>query len=151
VTLEEPAQLAARGSVMRALRADRTSPILYGYGDELPVYFNQGPVWRVDQSPPSTGRHAAEFAQTARAAGVTLDRARPRVVLQFPADSARMLLSGSLLHGEALFGRALAVDVPIGRGHLVMFALRPFWRAQTQGAYSLVFNTLLNWNDLDAR
>jgi len=151
VTLEEPPRLAARGSVMRALRVDRTSPILYGYGDELPVYFNQGPVWRVDQSGVSTGRQAAEFAQAARRAGLTLDRARPRVVLQFPVDAAQMLLSGSLLNGAALSGRALVVDAPIGRGHLVMFALRPFWRAQTQGAYSLVFNTILHWNDLDAR
>ena len=31
-----------------------------------------------------------------------------------------------------------------------MFALRPFWRWQTQGAYSLVFNAILHWNDLDA-
>jgi len=31
-----------------------------------------------------------------------------------------------------------------------MFALRPFWRWQTQGTYFLGFNTILNWNHLDA-
>lgn len=31
-----------------------------------------------------------------------------------------------------------------------MFALRPFWRWQTQGTYFLGFNAILNWNDLDA-
>jgi len=42
------------------------------------------------------------------------------------------------------------VDVPLGRGHVVLFALRPFWRWQTQGTYFLGFNTILNWNHLDA-
>jgi len=40
--------------------------------------------------------------------------------------------------------------VPLGKGHVVMFALRPFWRWQTQGTYSLGFNAIMNWNDLDA-
>jgi hypothetical protein len=31
-----------------------------------------------------------------------------------------------------------------------MFAIRPFWRWQTQGTYSLGFNAIMNWNDLDA-
>ena len=31
-----------------------------------------------------------------------------------------------------------------------MFAIRPFWRWQTQGTYMLGFNAILNWNDLDA-
>jgi hypothetical protein len=61
-----------------------------------------------------------------------------------------MLLSGTLGGGEALANRALAVDVPLGRGHIVMFALRPFWRWQTQGTFFLVFNAILNWNHLDA-
>ena len=47
-------------------------------------------------------------------------------------------------------GRALAVDVPAGQGHVVMFALRPFWRWQTQGTYFLAFNAILNWDHLDA-
>jgi hypothetical protein len=31
-----------------------------------------------------------------------------------------------------------------------MFAIRPFWRWQTQGTYTLGFNAIMNWNDLDA-
>ena len=31
-----------------------------------------------------------------------------------------------------------------------MFAIRPFWRWQTQGTFFLGFNAILNWNDLDA-
>ncbi|MCC6318451.1 MAG: hypothetical protein IT361_12260 [Gemmatimonadaceae bacterium] len=48
VTIEEPANLFARGSVMRGIISDRRSPIMYGYqGTQLPVYFNQGPVLAV--------------------------------------------------------------------------------------------------------
>jgi len=61
-----------------------------------------------------------------------------------------MLLSGTLANGHFLANRAAAVDVPLGKGHVVMFALRPFWRWQTQGTYSLGFNAIMNWNDLDA-
>jgi hypothetical protein len=75
---------------------------------------------------------------------------RPRVVLQFPSDSTQMLLSGTLAGGRVLANRAQVVDAPVGQGHVVMFAIRPFWRWQTQGTFFLGFNTILNWNDLDA-
>jgi hypothetical protein len=61
-----------------------------------------------------------------------------------------MLLSGVLVGGEALAGRAVALDAPVGKGHVIMFANRPFWRWQTQGNFFLGFNAILNWNDLDA-
>ena len=61
-----------------------------------------------------------------------------------------MLLSGTLAGGQALANRAAALDRPLGKGHVVMFAIRPFWRWQTQGTYFLGFNAIMNWNDLDA-
>jgi len=74
----------------------------------------------------------------------------PRVVMQFPNKADEMLLSGELAGGQSLSGRALAIDQPLGQGHVVMFALRPFWRWQTQGTYALGFNTIINWDHLDA-
>jgi hypothetical protein len=71
-------------------------------------------------------------------------------VIQFPSNPDDMLLSGTLAGGQAIAGRATLVDAKIGKGHVVMFALRPFWRWQTQGTYMLGFNAILNWNDLDA-
>jgi zinc carboxypeptidase len=75
---------------------------------------------------------------------------RARVVMQFPTNADDMLLSGVLVGGQALSGRAQVVDAPVGQGHVVMFAIRPYWRWQTQGTYFLGFNAILNWNDLDA-
>jgi hypothetical protein len=76
---------------------------------------------------------------------------RPRVIMQFPANADDMLLSGTLAGGEALANRAQVVDAPVGQGHIVMFAIRPFWRWQTQGTFFLGFNAILNWNDLECR
>jgi len=75
---------------------------------------------------------------------------RPRVIMTFPQSPNDMLLSGTLAGGQALSGRAQIVDTKLGNGHVVMFAIRPFWRWQTQGTFFLGFNTILNWNDLDA-
>ncbi len=81
--------------------------------------------------------------------GVVVDSsAKARVVMAFPAKADQMLLSGTLQNGELLANRAQLVDATIGKGHVVMFAIRPFWRWQTQGTYSLGFNALLHWNDL---
>ncbi|NJC08788.1 M14 family zinc carboxypeptidase [Polymorphobacter fuscus] len=74
----------------------------------------------------------------------------PRVIMAFPDKSSDILLSGMLSGGDALAKKPLVVDVPDGRGHIVLFALRPFWRWQTQGSYMLGFNTILNWDRLDA-
>ena len=96
------------------------------------------------------GPDVAAFRDMARQFGVNLDEAKPRVIMQFPANAADMLLSGTLAGGQALANRAQVVDAPLGQGHVVMFAIRPFWRWQTQGTFFLGFNAILNWNDLDA-
>jgi hypothetical protein len=92
----------------------------------------------------------AQVRQMAAQFGITIDDTRPRVVMQFSASPNDMLLSGTLANGQLLANRAAALDSPLGKGHVVMFAIRPFWRWQTQGTYTLGFNAIMNWNDLDA-
>jgi len=79
-----------------------------------------------------------------------MDFMRPRVVLQFPGDAGDMLLSGGVNGAENLANRPQVIDAPVGKGHVVMFAIRPFWRWQTQGTFILGFNSLMHWNDLNA-
>jgi hypothetical protein len=45
VAIGRTPQLRASGSVLNAAVADKRSPIAYGYGDRLAVYFNQSPVF----------------------------------------------------------------------------------------------------------
>ena len=80
--------------------------------------------------------------------GTVTPVAGPRVLLSYPTDAKDLLLSGELVGGENLTGKAVLVDAPLGKGHLVLFASRPFWRNEPHGNYMLWFNAMLNWNDL---
>jgi len=191
VTIQATPTLNARGSVLRSRIADELSPIAYGYGRTLPVYFNQAPVFNVRVTglpsegpeapaagrptgrgsvtdpdvpqgrpyvapqprpvPPPPGEEApasAEMLEQMRAY-VLPESQRPRVVLRF-ADEPNLLVSGMLTGGRELASKPAVVDVPRGQGHFLLFANNPMWRHQTQGSFFLLFNALLNFNNLDA-
>jgi hypothetical protein len=74
---------------------------------------------------------------------------RPRVLLRF-ASQNELLVSGLLDGGNDIAQRPVVVDVPNGKGHVVLFANNPLWRGETIGSYFLVFNTMLNWDNLNA-
>lgn len=72
---------------------------------------------------------------------------RPRIVLRF-ADEKDLLVSGMLAGGSELAGKPAVLDVPVGKGHVVMFANNPMWRHETHGSFSLLFNAALNYDHL---
>jgi len=74
---------------------------------------------------------------------------RPRVALRFDAQNT-LLVSGLLEGGNDIAQRPVVVDVPVGKGHVVLFANNPIYRGETIGAYFMVFNTILNFDSLDA-
>jgi len=74
---------------------------------------------------------------------------RPRVVLRY-ADQRELLVSGLLDGGSDIAQRPVVVDVPLERGHVVLFANNPVWRGQTIGSYALVLNAVLHFDNLDA-
>ena len=146
VSIVEPRQLRARGAVFRSQIRDSSSPIAYGYADTLPVYFSQGPLLQAD-----TGDSRGTEQQRDSAVIRDTWRQRPRVVVRFHQRADSLLISGQLESGSELAGRPAVVDVPLGNGHIVLFAIRPFWRWETQGTFGLAFNAILNWNDLGTR
>jgi hypothetical protein len=74
---------------------------------------------------------------------------RPRVILRF-SDQRDLLVSGLLSGGGTIAQRPVVVDVPVERGHIVLFANNPVWRGSTQGSYALVFNTIMHFDNLNA-
>jgi hypothetical protein len=74
---------------------------------------------------------------------------RGRVVLRY-ADSKDLLISGLVEGGNEIAQHAAVVDAPFGKGHVVMFSINPVWRGETQGTYSLVLNTVMNFDSLNA-
>ncbi len=197
VSIQEARQLQARGSVFQAVFADRKSPIAYGYGEKLGVYFNQAPLFQVGGGlggfGGGGGRGGGAFAQGQQgaqrpsgrgsltdpdipqgrppvaprpatpvqpgeegipeefreqlAAQLPPPEMRPRVVLRFAAERD-LLISGMLAGGSELAARPAVIDVPVGKGHVVMFANNPMWRHQTQGSFFLLFNAALNYDHL---
>jgi hypothetical protein len=192
ISIQEPRQLQARGSIFNAQFSDRKSPISYGYDETVPIYFSQAPLFQVQtqttgfggggQGGPGagTGRPSGRGSLTdpdivqampqaspaptrspGRADEPTEEQRlqlgpfftplaeRPRVVLRFASDEKNLLISGMLAGGAELANAPAVVDVPVGKGHVVMFAGNPMWRHQTQGSFFLLFNAALNFDSLN--
>ena len=74
---------------------------------------------------------------------------RARVIFRY-ADSKELLISGLVEGGDEIAQHAAVVDVPAGKGHVVLFSINPVYRGETRGTYSLVLNTILNFDNLNA-
>ncbi|HXU35076.1 MAG TPA: M14 family zinc carboxypeptidase [Blastocatellia bacterium] len=81
--------------------------------------------------------------------GVIPPPLRPRVVLRY-GDAKDLLVSGLLDGGAEIAQHAAVIDIPLGNGHVVVFSNNPIWRGETQGSYFLVFNAILNFDNLNA-
>jgi len=95
------------------------------------------------QAAPVHRRAAAQPAQRDPAAAAPAGRARY-------GDASSLLVSGLLENGNEIAQRPAVVDVPLDKGHVVVFANNPMWRGQTQGTYGFVFNAILNFDQLNA-
>jgi hypothetical protein len=177
---------------VRSKMVDTTSPLAYGYTDNLAIWCDNGPIFNVsniygarggrrlgpddggnrptgrgqqDEIDVPQGRIATDVPQEPRidvwqAAPVTNEQLRngvnvippamrPRVVLRY-ADNRELLVSGLVENGNEIAQHAAVVDVPLEKGHVVVFSNNPIWRGETEGSYFLVFNALMNFDQLNA-
>jgi hypothetical protein len=64
-------------------------------------------------------------------------------------DSA--VLSGLMVGADSLKSRPFAVDLPMawkGHGRVILFSNNPIYRWQNHGEFNMIFNSVLNWNDI---
>ncbi|HEY2375022.1 MAG TPA: M14 family zinc carboxypeptidase [Gemmatimonadaceae bacterium] len=80
--------------------------------------------------------------------GVIPPDQRPRVAVRF-ADQRDLLVSGLLDGGTDIAQRPAVIDAPLEKGHVVLFANNPIYRGETIGSYFLVFNTVMNFDNLN--
>jgi len=70
------------------------------------------------------------------------DPSRATALASYPT-SGDPLLSGWLLGGDLLHGKAAAVDVRVGRGHVILFGFRPQYRAQSMSTFPMIWGAIL--------
>jgi len=69
------------------------------------------------------------------------DPAAATAVATYPA-SGNPLLSGWLLGGSKLNGKAALVDVRRGQGHVILYGFRPQYRGQSVTTYPLIWSAI---------
>ena len=67
--------------------------------------------------------------------------AKGAAIAHYP--DAQILASGWLLGDKLLAGRAALVDANLGKGHVILFGMRPQYRGQSYQTFKLFFNSLV--------
>jgi hypothetical protein len=108
------------------------------------------PQGRPSQAPPAEPKKVERWEarplgveEMRRNFGVIPEALRPRTVVRF-GDDDDLLVSGLLQNGSELARRAAVVQVPFGKGQVLLFAINPIWRGSTIGSHPLVWNAILN-------
>ncbi len=92
---------------------------------------------------------AAWFARSQAFQPIGWDRPTG-VPARYASDPDELRVKGYLRGADHLAGKAAALDIPMGEGHVVLIGFRPQNRGQMEGTFKLVFNALFNapgaWN-----
>ena len=125
-----------------------------GRGSTTDPDIPQGRLWNPQPAPPKRTRAEQEVyispdVREALRGMIPPPQTWPRVILRF-ADEPNLWVSGMLAGGSELANAPAVIDVPVGRGHVVLFANNPMWRQETHGSFMLVLNAALNYDHLGA-
>jgi hypothetical protein len=113
-----PEEFFLRGSIVE-VAVDANHPLMAGMPAKAAVFVDSSPVFEPEGG--FTGSVLARYA-----------------------ESGSPLLSGYLIGETYLNGKAAALDVPLGCGHVVLLGFRPEWRGQPFGTFRVLFNAVLD-------
>jgi len=129
------------GSELRARFRRPDHPIAYGYAERISAFREDRTLYAVRHS--EEGRIVLQW-------GARL----PKDDDETPVDEAKdekkepLVVSGGVKGADEIEGKPAILDIPTGKGRVVAFDFDPIHRYQTLSDFRLVWNTLLNWNDL---
>ena len=72
----------------------------------------------------------------------TLEDFQGTVLARYP-ETGSPLASGFLQGEKLIQGKAAALDVPVGDGHVILLGFRPQWRGQPFGSFRMLLNAAL--------
>jgi hypothetical protein len=113
-----PEEFFLHGSIVRA-SVETTHPVMAGMPDRAALFADSSPVFD------------------------TLDGFTGTVLARY-AEAGTPLLSGYLVGEKYMQGKAAALDVPLGAGHVILLGFRPQWRGQPFGTFRVLFNAVMN-------
>ena len=130
-------QFYAPGPIIDAEILKPEHPIFYGYDKKMiPVRYASGPLLTVQTNtnpfePPPPGPPPTPNS----------------VLMRYPGGDDHVL-SGLMRGAAEVRNRAAIVDEPSGKGRVILFAGNPCYRWQNFGEFNMLFNTVLNFNDI---
>ena len=107
------------GSILQA-EFDLSHPIAYGLESQQPIVFADSCAFDIFPS----------FDQ----------KAAPRIIAKYAGDN--LLLSGYIYGEKLIQNKAAIVEVPLGKGRLILLGFPVQYRAQPRGTFKLLFNSI---------
>jgi Zinc carboxypeptidase len=129
-------QFYAPGPIIDAEILQPEHPIFYGYSKKMiAVRYGGGPLLSVQttQNPLDTSGTPPPTPQS--------------ILMRYPGGDEHVL-SGFMRGANEIRNRAAIVDQPSGKGRVILFAGNPCYRWQNFGEFNMLFNALLNYNDM---
>ncbi|MDQ6652002.1 MAG: M14 family metallopeptidase [Acidobacteriota bacterium] len=127
------------GSILR-IDLDTSSPIAQGMPKESIAWVEDSPVFEIVSTGSSSNGVNAPLVRT----GSVSDRVEAsdvHIIARYPSNK-NPLLSGWLLGGNRIQGKAALVEVTMGKGRIILFGFRPQYRGQSLATYPLFFNAI---------
>jgi hypothetical protein len=113
------------GSILR-IELDTSNPIANGMPKESIAWAENSPVFEIVKNANGSDQ---------------VDPANVHIIATYPKESDP-LLSGWLLGGDRIKGKAALVEVTLGKGRIILFGFRPQYRGQSLATYPLFFNAI---------
>jgi hypothetical protein len=130
-------QFYSPGAIIDAEILQPENPIFYGYDKKMiPVRYANGPLLTVQSANPF-GENAPPGPPPTPAS----------VLMRWPGGDDHVL-SGLMRGANEIRNRPAIVDQPSGKGRVILFAGNPCYRWQNFGEFNMLFNTVLNYNDI---
>ena len=107
------------GSLLR-VNVDTSHPLGFGLTDETAIFFRRDSAWPANMGDAN-------------------------VIASYPADD--LLLSGWIQGEDVLVNQAAMVEIPRGKGRMVMMGFYPEYRGQAHQTYKMMFNAIFYAGD----
>ncbi len=163
-----PGGLNNPGSELRAKVVRPEHPIAYGYEELTSVFRGNGPIFDVpkhergrivmqfgtkeeeEEKDEEDGKDAKdkneieeedlEAGDAPAAAGTKPEKKSEK--------KGPLVLSGLVKGEDAIDGKPAILDLPAGKGRVILYSFNPLHRYLNLSDFRFVYNALLNWNDL---